>query len=166
MDLGQNYTQFVDDIESGEFDNFLSKSKRQELSRKKDRIKELRRGGMRRRDAIIQASKEEIDRRRGDIEENRIVESKPARKKMNQLFNKNYLKGKAIRVAENDVDEDVVVEDAIKVSRPMELEEGALETSVDNTPKEEGFVQKYKTLLMIGGGLAVAFVLFKKFGNK
>ena len=26
MDLGQNYTQFVDDVESGEFDNFLSKN--------------------------------------------------------------------------------------------------------------------------------------------
>tara|TARA_R100000951_G_scaffold27282_2_gene23226 strand:- start:21548 stop:22069 length:522 start_codon:yes stop_codon:yes gene_type:complete len=173
MDLGQNYTQFVDDIESGEFDNFLSKSKRQELKRKKDRIKELRRGGMRMRDAIIQASEEAMDRRRGDREENRIVglssivESKPARLKMNRPINKKYkLKGKAIRVAENDVDEDVVVKDAIKVSRPMELEEGALETSVDTTPKEEGFVQKYKTLLMIGGGLAVAFVLFKKFGKK
>ena len=176
MDLG--YTQFVDDIESGEFDNFLSKSNRQELNRTKDRIKELRRGGMSMRDAINQASKEAMDRRRrGDSEENRIVESNPARKKnksnparkkMNQLFNKKYkLKGKAIRVADNDVDEDVVVEDVIgKVSPPMELDEGALETSVDTTPKKEGFVQKYKIPLMIGGGLAVAFVLFKKFGKK
>jgi len=167
MDLG--YTQFVDDIESGEFDNFLSKSNRQELNRTKDRIKELRRGGMSMRDAINQASKEAMDRRRrGDSEENRIVESNPARKKMNQPFNKKYmLKGKATRVADNDVDEDVVVEDVIgKVSPPMELDEGALETSVDTTPKEEGFVQKYKIPLMIGGGLAVAFVLFKKFGKK
>ena len=171
MDLG--YTQFVDDIESGEFDNFLSKSNRQELNRTKDRIKELRRGGMSMRDAINQASKEAMDRRRrGDREENRIVESNPARKKnksnparkkMPQLFNKKYkLKGKAIRVSENDVDEDVIG----KASRPMELDEGALETSVDNTPKKEGFVQKYKIPLMIGGGLAVAFVLFKKFGKK
>ena len=72
MDLGQNYTQFVDDVESGEFDNFLSKSKRQELKRKKDRIKELRRGGMRMRDAIIQASKEAMDRRRADRQANDI----------------------------------------------------------------------------------------------
>ena len=90
---------------------------------------------------------------------------------MNQLFNKKYkLKGKATLVSENDVDEDVVVEDAIKdignLSRPMGSDEGALETSVDTTPKKEGFVQKYKIPLMIGGGLAVAFVLFKKFGKK
>lgn len=181
MDLGQNYTQFVDDVEGGEFDNFLSKGKRRKLKAKRDRIKELRKGGMRMKDAIIQASKEAMDSRISDARANdivgigNVVSSQPARLKMKRPFKKKFkLKGKAIesiksRVAENDIDDDVVVDDAIDIDttpQPIELEDDALETSVDSTPKEEGFVQKYKTLLMIGGGLAVAFVLFKKFGKK
>jgi len=190
MDLGQNYTQFVDDVESGEFDNFLSKSKRQELKRKKDRIKELRRGGMRMRDAIIQASKEAMDRRRADRQANdikglgEVLESSDARLRKKRPNRKIFkLKGGAIakiknRVAENDIDEDVVVDKSIVAdedvtTRPMpigEIDEDGLNIEVDSvdadaTPKKEGFIEKYKTLLMIGGGLAVAFVLFKKFGK-
>jgi len=188
MDLGQNYTQFVDDIESGEFDNFLSKSKRKELKAKKDRIKELRRGGMRMRDAIIQASKEAMDRRRADRKANDIkgladvVESDVARLRKKRPLRKKYmLKSGALakiknRVADNDIDEDVVVDKSIvadediqtKPSPIDEIDEGGVEIEVDGVdePKKEGFVEKYKTLLMIGGGLAVAFVLFKKFGKK
>ena len=177
MDLGQNYTQFVDDVEGGEFDNFLSKVKRRKIKAKRDRIKELRKGGMRMKDAIIQASKEAMDERISDARANdrkglgNIVASQPARLKMKRPFKKKYkLKGKAIesiknRMAENDVDEDDAI-DIDTTPQPIELEDDVLETSVDSTPKEEGFVQKYKTLLMIGGGLAVAFVLFKKFGSK
>jgi hypothetical protein len=183
MDLGQNYTQFVDDIEGGEFDNFLSKSKRQELKAKKDRIKELRRGGMRMRDAIIQASKEAMDRRRGDRKANdivgvgSIVESQPARLKMKRPFKKKFkLKSGALaqiknKVADNDIDEEVEVKEQLPNTRPIpidEIDEGGVDIEVDGVdePKKEGFVEKYKTLLMIGGGLAVAFVLFKKFGKK
>ena len=187
MDLGQNYTQFVDDVESGEFDNFLSKSKRKELKAKKDRIKELRRGGMRMRDAIIQTSKEAMDKRRADRKANDIkgladvVESDVARlRKKRPQKRKFMLKSGALakiknRVAENDIDEDVVVDKSIVAdediqTRPLPIDEDGIEIEVDGvdadaTPKKEGFIEKYKTLLMIGGGLAVAFVLFKKFGK-
>tara|TARA_R110000851_G_scaffold235183_1_gene387704 strand:+ start:833 stop:1369 length:537 start_codon:yes stop_codon:yes gene_type:complete len=178
MDLGQNYTQFVDDVEGGEFDNFLSKGKRRKLKAKRDRIKELRKGGMRMKDAIIQASKESMDKRIRDARANdikglgNVVSSQPARLKMKRPIKRKFiLKGDAMdkiqsrQVADNDVDEEVDV-DVDTTPQPIELEDDVLETSVDSTPKEEGFVQKYKTLLMIGGGLAVAFVLFKKFGSK
>ena len=134
---------------------------------------------MRMKDAIIQASKESMDKRIRDARANdikglgNVVSSQPARLKMKRPIKRKFiLKGDAIRyskpqneVADNDVDEEVDV-DVDTTPQPIELEDDVLETSVDSTPKEEGFVQKYKTLLMIGGGLAVAFVLFKKFGSK
>ena len=167
MDLGQDYTEFVDDIEGGEFDNFLSKSKRRELKAKRDRIQELRKGGMRLKDAIIQTSKEAMDKRRGDVIKIRSIAQNidTAQKPLYKPKMKRPL-FKPVKLEDNDIDEEVEVKEQLPNTRPIQ---DTIDIEVDgvdtDTPKEEGFVQKYKTLLMIGGGLAVAFVLFKKFGK-
>lgn len=176
MDLGQNYTQFVDDVESGEFDNFLSKKKRAKMKATRNRIKELRRGGMRLKDAIIQASKENVDRRKGvrPITAQRVaVSQRPMNQKAISLSKRPLMLDKKLKstkeLDENGIDENVVVDElSATETSPTTATIDDLDVSVDgvDTDKKEGFLTKYKTLLMVGGALAVGYFVFKKFGAK
>ena len=185
MDLGQNYTQFVDDVESGEFDNFLSKRKRAKMKATRNRIKELRKGGMRLKDAIIQAQKEAIDRRKGmrpaigrplvgPAIGRRVAVSQRRDSKPINLSKRPLLLDKKLtttEVDENGIDENVVVDELSATPTSATATMDDLDVSVDGvntdtTDKKEDFLTKYKTLLMVGGALVVGYFVFKKFGAK
>jgi len=209
MDLGNNYTQFVDDIENGEFDNFLSKKHRAKIQEQRLYIKKLRKQGYSLKDAIKKAQARALKSKTSLRQETQEKSGMPIRrtkssatcrekamsirfgskqakidwmqkcrseqgdddllsKKPNftKLFKVGDMKKRIAKLNEQkrkineEIDNDVDKENMPNLEQvDTQIIEEAVSTQ--EAPKKS-FVEKYKTLLMIGGGIVVALLVLRK----
>ena len=180
------YTNFVDDIDDVNFDNFLTKRGRQKLKKglgkasgvsaikqmKRD-IKKANELGMTLRDYRKMKKEEEMAKREG---RQQSVSTRPSKRplfrdKIKARLQSNIQKrnAKQLAQAENDAildgvspkdaEVDVVETDVIDTDVPTTLEDAP------NTAPQS-FFEKNKKMIMIAGGVALAGFVYVKFIKK
>ena len=180
------YTNFVDDIDDVNFDNFLTKRGRQKLKKGLGRasgisaIKQMKRDikkanelGMTLKDYRTMKKNEELAKREG---RQQSVSTHPTKRplfrdKIKEKLQSNIEKrnAKKLAQAENDAILDgVSPKDAQVDVIETDVVETDVPTTLDETPSTapQSFFEKNKKMIMIAGGLALAGFVYVKFIKK